>query len=1135
MCLWFDGERSINMSKIRIIISGCLCFAIVLISIIDGKITTAVSEKEEMDQVIQVTKGYYENGVLRDDKDKDTNKLPNIHDGIVSYMEMSENVMKASSSQGDKFISDDIIYSDNTYRMASAKNDFSGILIAEKDIYISGNKNSLSGGVVYSKKGDVYISGNNVILSGIIYVPNGRVVINCQNLSVRGRILCKSAEVNVAQADCRVDTRVQVWIDRLEECRLGNYGELVMYFDDESQKIGIKDISAQKINLYIRYEDEQFQRIDYKNGMKFECPEIGQYFEAYANYVDEYGEKKQTNIVTFINEGDGMLSEAVRDSDRDGIPDGYEIRDGLGNPKMIDSDGDGVSDGEAALYLEKSLGETLDMEFTVDKSTWNDMKKNGNILHKEENISQEEISCSYSLKAGDDVSVFYNKEGQKIISVYNVIQQKTRLECVDDAYKIELADTSGQILLRLGYDGENHIYNNYGYGKHGVEDIQHNGMKYSFYYDKEGRVKDIQINGSDLISTNWITDFECIKTYANGQKIITKYNEFCQPIKLSDGNEALYEWKYDNDKHGQLLYSKDYANHLEYSYQYDEHGEQRGVVCSNGFSYEIDENGRDWTVTYCYRGEKKKDHYLMKDGKYAYEHDNVQKLIDSGEKKVFYKGSLIYQLKELEGEDGTVSTDNGNEKRKYIYNSRGLLIEIWVGSDLICSYEYNNLNEMIRENSKQLDKTLLYEYDGGGNICNVTAYPLDFNMSSSKLHDGRKIAEYQYHKEFADQLVRYQGSRITYDKSGNPLTYRDGYKLTWGEGQKLNTMIANGSEVSYCYDGEGIRMRKTVDGKTTKYLYQNGVLCCEDGSKGEIWFHYDAYGTPVDFEWQDNTFFYELDEQQNVIGLLDSSGKRIVSYAYDGWGKIIDISDDVELGKLNPLRYRSYYYDEESGFYYLYNRYYDPEVKRMLNMDSYADTGFGMFSHNMYAYCENTPTNASNDTGNIPKWIESLSHSKSGENYYWKGVDRFNNTNCYGYAVLFLEVRNPGDHSHKGLKHNLDSVTENTIADLKALGHKTVKKINASQANTYSSSYEVIALRTGKTDGTWDYHYMRRRRDVKTGENFWAHKPGCAGTKLLIRKYKPGKHCPWSYEYYTNKWRYGTGGYTSSTVYLAYK
>ena len=44
------------------------------------------------------------------------------------------------------------------------------------------------------------------------------------------------------------------------------------------------------------------------------------------------------------------------------------------------------------------------------------------------------------------------------------------------------------------------------------------------------------------------------------------------------------------------------------------------------------------------------------------------------------------------------------------------------------------------------------------------------------------------------------------------------------------------------------------------------------------------------------------------------------------------------LGELNPFRYRGYYYDAESGLYYLRSRYYDPETFRFLNADSIVST-----------------------------------------------------------------------------------------------------------------------------------------------------------------------------------------------------
>ena len=61
------------------------------------------------------------------------------------------------------------------------------------------------------------------------------------------------------------------------------------------------------------------------------------------------------------------------------------------------------------------------------------------------------------------------------------------------------------------------------------------------------------------------------------------------------------------------------------------------------------------------------------------------------------------------------------------------------------------------------------------------------------------------------------------------------------------------------------------------------------------------------------------------------------------------------LGQINPIRYRSYYYDIETGFYYLNSRYYDPDVKRFINSDSYISTGDGIFGTNMFAYCMNNP------------------------------------------------------------------------------------------------------------------------------------------------------------------------------------
>ena len=85
---------------------------------------------------------------------------------------------------------------------------------------------------------------------------------------------------------------------------------------------------------------------------------------------------------------------------------------------------------------------------------------------------------------------------------------------------------------------------------------------------------------------------------------------------------------------------------------------------------------------------------------------------------------------------------------------------------------------------------------------------------------------------------------------------------------------------------------------------------------------------------------------------------------YDAWGNLID-SDNTAIGLLNPIRYRGYYYDSETGFYYLQTRYYDPETGRFISPDAYLSTGQGVLGSNMYAYCLNNPIRYADPTGTI--------------------------------------------------------------------------------------------------------------------------------------------------------------------------
>ena len=93
----------------------------------------------------------------------------------------------------------------------------------------------------------------------------------------------------------------------------------------------------------------------------------------------------------------------------------------------------------------------------------------------------------------------------------------------------------------------------------------------------------------------------------------------------------------------------------------------------------------------------------------------------------------------------------------------------------------------------------------------------------------------------------------------------------------------------------------------------------------------------------------------------------MVEYAYDAWGNVLDISGTYAstLGQNNPIRYRGYYYDSETGFYYVSSRYYDPEIGRFINADGLVSTGQGILGNNMFAYCLNDPVNYEDSDGEM--------------------------------------------------------------------------------------------------------------------------------------------------------------------------
>ena len=208
--------------------------------------------------------------------------------------------------------------------------------------------------------------------------------------------------------------------------------------------------------------------------------------------------------------------------------------------------------------------------------------------------------------------------------------------------------------------------------------------------------------------------------------------------------------------------------------------------------------------------------------------------------------------------------------------------------------------------------------------------------------------------------------------------------MLWSNGRQLKSYTKNGETVSYTYDTDGMRLSKTVDGVKYTYLYEGGLLVQETRGSKIFDYSYDANGNIRMLKYRTSPtgsvtyVYYALNSRGDVIGLYNSTGTLFAKYNYDAWGNIISVTNasgvevsDTHIAKLQPFRYRSYYYDTDSGFYYLQSRYYDPVTHRFINADGLVSTGTGVLGYNMFAYCNNNPVNYSDPSGNNPTAIVS--------------------------------------------------------------------------------------------------------------------------------------------------------------------
>ncbi len=640
--------------------------------------------------------------------------------------------------------------------------------------------------------------------------------------------------------------------------------------------------------------------------------------------------------------------------------------------------------------------------------------------------------------------------------------------------------------------------------------ITHNGFNYNFVYDVFGNVTQTKV-GSAVLMTNTYQAKNgnlIMSTYGNGDTVEYDYNAYGQTTKVKKNGTDKYLWTYNST--GMPYKHTDIDNDRVYTYDYDSLGRvvrQFGNTKSTGenrfmsqYTYDVSNNvtkvvnfadGNKVTTRHTYDGENRPTKTTINSNvNYEYTYDHLGRLnyyyLNLGANKVLVNpvyyaserntdNSTTYQTTQIQREE------IGDRAYSYTYDDVGNILtirELKSGAasyvDKV-SYTYDSLGQLKTEINVDLGQKIIYTYDNGGNITSKSIYA----YTNGTVGALQNTINYTYDETWKDKLTYYgtkaeaeltNSDYYTYDNIGNPLTYRNGMSFTWN-GRQMATANLNGTAVTYKYDADGLRNYKKVGNTVHEYEYVGGQLVYEKRGNLKFYYRYNAMGElasikRIDANGTETSVYVVTNTRGDIEELRLANGDLVARYVYDTWGNTINIvygdSEKAQAVKdiavQNPFRYRSYYYDAESGLYYLQSRYYDPVTCRFVNADTLVNTT-DVLGFNMYAYCANNPVVRKDTGGNLFDFIfdiasvaysvyEVIKNPKSVTNWLALAAD---------VASLAAPVVTGGGVAVKLAKHGDDVLdathTSNTIVNYAEV---TIKQGGEIKKPTQIKSSQVI-------------------------------------------------------------------------------